>query len=206
MNMAQPKRQTRLLSTSSCRRVAAQLVLALMLSTGTAWPALGHVDDPGQKAFQRGDYTTAFRQWEPLVEKGGADAQFGLGLLYQHGLGVSRDPVKAIELFWLAAGQGHEAAQHELGLIFAFGEEAPLNLVAAYVFLSLAESRDHTDAAEDRADLQSLMAPAQIAEGAKSGGAMERANCRDPSDRSAPKVDRSSSSAHALRWSSLHRH
>ena len=42
--------------------------------------------------------------------EGDADAQFGLGVMYQHGLGVSKDYVEAYAWYILAAAQGEEMA------------------------------------------------------------------------------------------------
>src|SRR6266568_2089162 len=43
--------------------------------------------DAGKRAYDQGDYATAFRTWLPLSEKGNALAQFYLGEMYFFGLG-----------------------------------------------------------------------------------------------------------------------
>ena len=48
-------------------------------------------------------------------------AQFNLGYLYEHGLGVTKDPKRACELYKLAADQGHHNAQANLGAVYATG-------------------------------------------------------------------------------------
>src|SRR5207247_434953 len=45
----------------------------------------------GLDAYQRADYATALQEWRPLAEKGDANAQYNLGLLYNQGLGVQQD-------------------------------------------------------------------------------------------------------------------
>ncbi len=62
-------------------------------------------------ALERGDYATAFKLSLPLAERGGAEAQYNLGFMYEHGLGVSRDEAEAVTWYRKAAEQGHAAAQ-----------------------------------------------------------------------------------------------
>ena len=45
---------------------------------------------------------------------GDSDAQYHLAYLYENGLGVPKDEVKALELYQQAANQGHPTAQNNL--------------------------------------------------------------------------------------------
>ena len=54
-------------------------------------------------AFDRRDYGTAFRLYEPLAESGDHAAQSALGFMYFFGDGVQRDTVRAYAMFSLAA-------------------------------------------------------------------------------------------------------
>jgi len=69
------------------------LTLAVLLgSAGMSWSA------DLQKSFtaaQSGDFATALREWTPLAEQGDANAQFNLGVMYDEGLGVIQDYVRA---------------------------------------------------------------------------------------------------------------
>ena len=49
----------------------------------------------GMEAYNRGDFKTALREWQPLAEQGDARAQFYFGLLYENGDGVPLDYTKA---------------------------------------------------------------------------------------------------------------
>jgi TPR repeat protein len=40
------------------------------------------------KHTQKGDFATVLREWRPLAEQGGADAQYALGGMYGNGQGV----------------------------------------------------------------------------------------------------------------------
>src|SRR5271169_3408847 len=76
-------------------------------------PAVASDDAPGMKAFRSGDYAAAYREWKPLADKGDANAQCNLGILYQKGLGVDRDQAEAFRLFQLAADRGNSQAQYQ---------------------------------------------------------------------------------------------
>ncbi len=47
-------------------------------------------------ADQRGDYATALREFRPLAEKGGASAQYNIGIMYDKGRGVPQDDAEAV--------------------------------------------------------------------------------------------------------------
>ncbi len=64
----------------------------------------------GIEAYDKGDYATAFEKWRPLAEQGDADAQYGLGVIYNHARGVPQDDVQARMWLNLAAAQGDEDA------------------------------------------------------------------------------------------------
>lgn len=76
--------------------------------------ACGKETDP-KKAFDSGDYETAFNLWLPLAENGDADAQNYLGILYYLGLGVSKDYKKTLVWYERAAKAGHADAQRNYG-------------------------------------------------------------------------------------------
>jgi Sel1 repeat len=72
-------------------------------------------------AYKHGDYSTALRLFHPLADNGNAQAQFGLGLLYNDGLGVPQSYAEAIKWFRKAAEQGLAPAQHNLGVMYRDG-------------------------------------------------------------------------------------
>ena len=62
-------------------------------------------------------------KWYRLgAEQGFAEAEFGLAHMYASGEGVERDSDKAVELFTLAANQGHRQAIRVLALAFEKGQ------------------------------------------------------------------------------------
>ncbi len=57
-------------------------------------------------AYDRGADDAAFRLFRQLAERGHADAQYHLGLMYSEGHGTARDDAKAMYWFARAAEQG----------------------------------------------------------------------------------------------------
>ncbi|HHF0350361.1 tetratricopeptide repeat protein [Haemophilus influenzae] len=88
----------------------------------TAW-----ADTPEQQfqqgltAYEQSNYQTAFKLWLPLAEQGDAQAQGGLGMMYERGLGVKQDDFKAVNWYRKAAEQGDADAQLNLGAMYAIG-------------------------------------------------------------------------------------
>lgn len=77
----------------------------------------------GAEAWRRGDDIAAVRAWQPLAERGNADAQFNMGQAFKLGRGVAQDIAMAEIWYRRAASQGHLQAEDNLGLIlFASGQ------------------------------------------------------------------------------------
>ena len=68
----------------------------------------------GEKSFYKRDYSKAVRFYQESAEHGSADAQYSIGVMYQHGLGVSRDYSEAEKWFRKAEAQGNTAARNAL--------------------------------------------------------------------------------------------
>jgi TPR repeat protein len=75
----------------------------------------------GLKALENHDYATAVREFNAGVDRGEADAQVNLGIMYARGLGVEKDIAEAWRLFQLSAAQGNAQAQFRMGLRSAQG-------------------------------------------------------------------------------------
>jgi uncharacterized protein len=132
--------------TRSFRRVAGLVVLLL----SPVRPVTASDFGSGLSAYNRGDYTTAFRDWYPLAEHGDAAAQAGLGFLFHKGLGVTRDDVEAASWFEKAAAKGQAEAQLLLGTLYFFGEGVQQSYVMAFAWCEIAQSNGQSDALECR--------------------------------------------------------
>ena len=68
-----------------------------------------------------GDVLYTNSVFREAADRGTAEAQFQLGLLYDTGRGVRQNPAEAIRWYRAAADQGHAAAQNNLGLLYDYG-------------------------------------------------------------------------------------
>jgi Caspase domain/Sel1 repeat len=94
----------------------------LSLLVGTAFPT------PTEEAYRRGldaynrqDYSIALRAWRPLAQRGHANAQTNLGVMYENGRGVPRKDTEAARWYRKAAEQGHPWGQYILGGMYENG-------------------------------------------------------------------------------------
>jgi TPR repeat protein len=101
-----------------------------------------------------------------LAGRGDAEGQFRLGSLYYQGRGVPQDHKVALEWFRQAAGQGHLAAQVNLGHIYSSGIAGFLasDYSQSLFWYVMAASQGDREAVKLRDELALKMTPAQIAE------------------------------------------
>lgn len=85
-------------------------------------PGLAADFQAGLDAYNKGDYATALKEWQPLAEQGDANAQYNLGLLYARGQGVTQDYKQALDWYQKAAEQEVPAAEYNLGVMYANGQ------------------------------------------------------------------------------------
>jgi uncharacterized protein len=79
-------------------------ILPILLLSLISFPSWGADFQKGLNAASSGDYATALREWIPLAEKGDADAQYSLGVMYgRGGNGVLQDYKTAVKWYTLAA-------------------------------------------------------------------------------------------------------
>ena len=99
-------------------RLTALLAMSALSYCGAAVAGL----DEGLDALRRNDFTTAAKELRPLAERGDAEAQYRIGLMYEFGKGYPQDKAQGVAWFRKSAGQNHAAAQTELGIIYATGD------------------------------------------------------------------------------------
>jgi len=106
----------------------------------------------GLAAYQAANYARALKEWVPLANKGNAEAQFGLGSMYDDGEGVKQDFKQALVWYRKAAEQGNASAQENMGMMYGQGQGVSKNIVAAYALFSVSAANDE---ASDDAALES---------------------------------------------------
>jgi uncharacterized protein len=102
-------------------RYCSKLLRALVILVATGGAASAGPFEDAVAAYQRGDYATALRLWHLLAERGDADAQFHLGVMFESGQGVLRSDAEAIKWYRKAAEQDDAVAQFNLGVMYAKG-------------------------------------------------------------------------------------
>jgi len=103
---------------------------AMLLSTPSAWPTQASFED-GVRAYLAQDYAAALQAWKPLANQGHAPSQFGMGLSYENGRAVERNPAQAAIWYRKAAEQDLADAQFNLGNLYLNALGVPKNSVEA---------------------------------------------------------------------------
>ncbi len=127
-------------------------ILTLILAT---LPTTGFTKDmaEGLASYQAGHYEEAYKIWLPLAQKGDANAQFNLGLLYRNGFGIKQNDREALGWFSQAAQQGLLDAQYNTGLMYMEGRGVAISRIEAFKWWELAAAKEHADAQHNLAVL-----------------------------------------------------
>lgn len=99
-----------------------------------------------------------------LARQGHPVAQFNLGVQYDFGQGVAKDPVQAVYWYRLAAAQGHGGAQFNLAGMYFEGLGVQRDLVRATMWFTLSAEAGVGGAARNRAILARTLSPEQQAQ------------------------------------------
>lgn len=102
----------------------------------------------GYAEFKMGHYGNAHKIWQALSQRGNAEANFNLGILYEDGLGVNQDLAQALLYYDTAAIGGSFKAQYRLGLLYFVGKKVPLDNIKAKRWLTEAAVGGDSDSIE----------------------------------------------------------
>ena len=89
-------------------------------------------DEDGLTAYRHQDFQTALRLWQPLAEQGNAEAQEGIGGIYERGDLGKPDWTEAVKWYQKAADQGLEEAQLDLAWMYKNGHGVKKDSVEAF--------------------------------------------------------------------------
>lgn len=123
------------------RMVVVAASLVIVLSHARAGPF-----EDGVVAYERQDYATALRLWQPLAEQGDAASQFNLGLMYDTGRGVPEDDATAVNWYRQAAEQQYAKAQFSLGAMYQRGDGVAQDFAQAAKWFRLAADQRNAKA------------------------------------------------------------
>ena len=149
-----------------------RILLAVLLAAVLATQASAQNFKTGLNAYDRGDFTTALKEWRPLAERGDARAQFNVGVILFNGQGVSHNPAEAVEWYRAAADQGYGPAQANLSFMYETGQGLLQNYIEAYKWSTLA-ARHGVEARKSLSSLSAKMTAEQIAEAEQAAAAWQ---------------------------------
>jgi len=130
-------------------RLAGALLCVALLGACAGTPTHDQIQssfDAGLKAYDAGDYKTAYSTWGDIEDYDLA-ALRNVALMLRKGEGVGKDPKKALEKMERAADLGLVTAQADLGEMLAGGEAGPPDVAAAVPWLTSAAAAGHPIAA-----------------------------------------------------------
>lgn len=117
----------------------------------------------GLNAYQKGDYSTAAKEWRPLADQGDSRAQFNLALLYVDGLGVPQDYSQALSWFERSAAQDYVQAQRNLGAMYSGGIGVKRDYILAYKWFNICAAKGDAKCVAKRDYVAQQLKPKQLA-------------------------------------------
>jgi TPR repeat protein len=87
--------------------------------------------EEGKQAYLSQNYELALEILKPLALEGNSQAQITLGLMYDYGQGVEKDPSESIKWYRMAAEQGVPLVQHDIGVKYFQGQGVEQNYAEA---------------------------------------------------------------------------
>lgn len=107
------------------------------------------------RGFNKGRYEKAIRRLQWLALWGHPGAQHTIGYAYLTGAGLPRDPVAAVDWFYVSAAAGFAESQFALALSYKQGEGSPRNEERYLEWIKKAAANGHAGAARylDAAEL-----------------------------------------------------
>lgn len=125
-------------------------------------------DEPSLKdaetAWNSGDVAVALAQWQALARQGDIIAANNLGYLYDNGVGVPKDPAKAVFWYRKVAEAGAAIGQLNLGNAYWYGRGIDRDPVEAVKWLTLAAAGGDQEARQVLATVEPQLTKDQLGE------------------------------------------
>ena len=87
--------------------------------------------DEGVAAYEAGNLPLAVKEFRAAADKGDANSQFNIGLMYEQGIGVGKDEREAVAWYRKAAEQGNSNAQYNLAVLYENGRGTKVDFAQA---------------------------------------------------------------------------
>ena len=119
----------------------------------------------GDENLKERDYSESAKWLKMASDRGMPEAWNALGVLLEDGLGIPKDAKAAFEYFLKAAMCGEVKGQANVGRCFALGVGTTRDLVQAYKWLKIGDSKRELTATKVLVGVSLSMTPEQIASG-----------------------------------------
>jgi TPR repeat protein len=106
------------------------IMLAWNVETLAQTDKIAHFE-AGIKALNADNMPQAFQEFLAAAKEGHSDSQFNVALMYERGLGVSKNEKEALFWYESSAAQGNSGAQFNLGVLYENGVGTPVDFVKA---------------------------------------------------------------------------
>jgi TPR repeat protein len=106
-------------------------ILSTLFLSALSSPALAGFDE-GVAAYQSGDLPLAVKEFRAAAEAGNTDAQFNMALMYERGIGVSKDEQESVVWYRKSAEQGNSTAQFNLAVMYENGRGTAVDFHQAH--------------------------------------------------------------------------
>jgi len=87
--------------------------------------------EAGLNAVDANNMPQAFQEFLAAAKEGHSDSQYNVALMYEQGLGVSKNEKEALSWYEKSASQGNSAAQFNLGVLYENGVGTPIDFAKA---------------------------------------------------------------------------
>lgn len=97
-------------------------------------------------AYENEDYLKTIKLLTKAAELDHPIAQYNLAVMYDNGLGVTRDPFAAFDWYRRSADQGYEDAEFCVGVAYSVGEVVPVDYAKSIDWYHKAAAQGQSDA------------------------------------------------------------
>jgi uncharacterized protein len=131
---------------NAATRMLRLTVAMILFLAAMATSALAQSYDIGLRHYTAGRYAQALKIWRPLANQGDAKAQYNIGAMYDHGIGVAQNDKNAVTWYRRAAEQGNASAQFNLGNMYSGDRGLPRDIQSALYWLRKAAEQGEVSA------------------------------------------------------------
>lgn len=108
------------------------LIATMAFTVGTFAQAEENANfQAGIAAYQANNLPLAYEEFLTAAKDGHADSQYNVGLMYEQGIGVSKDEKEAVVWYGKSAAQRNAAAQYNLGVLYENGRGTAVDFTKA---------------------------------------------------------------------------